>query len=139
MARREVLAVGPAVDARGAVGPHDVLPAIQGIADALDPEGLLGDGGGGQDAPVGAVEDGSVETGVGRIKGVLPPDTPVGHKTGTIGGTTNDVGYIYLPDDAGHVITVVFVKDSELPIPAREATIAHSSRAIYDFFLFNPE
>ena len=44
-----------------------------------------------------------VETGVGRIKGVLPPGTAVGHKTGTIGGTTNDVGYIYLPDDAGHV------------------------------------
>ncbi|WP_428277048.1 class A beta-lactamase [Candidatus Palauibacter sp.] len=79
-----------------------------------------------------------VQTGTGRIKGVLPPGTPVGHKTGTIGGTTNDVGYIYLPDDAGHVITVVFVKDSERPVPAREATIAQISRAIYDYFLFNP-
>ncbi|WP_419950368.1 serine hydrolase [Candidatus Palauibacter sp.] len=42
-----------------------------------------------------------VQTGTGRIKGVLPPGTPVGHKTGTIGGTTNDVGYIYLPDGPG--------------------------------------
>ena len=79
-----------------------------------------------------------VQTGTGRIKGVLPPGTPVGHKTGTIGGTTNDVGYIYLPGDAGHVITVVFVKDSERPVPAREATIAQISRAVYDYFLFNP-
>lgn len=79
-----------------------------------------------------------VETGTARIKGVLPPGTQVGHKTGTIGGTTNDVGYIYLPDDAGHVITVVFVKDSELEIPVREAAIAQISRAVYDYFLFNP-
>ncbi|WP_420449305.1 class A beta-lactamase [Candidatus Palauibacter sp.] len=79
-----------------------------------------------------------VQTGTGRIKGVLPPGTPVGHKTGTIGGTTNDVGYIYLPDGAGHVITVVFVKDSERPVPAREGAIAQISRAIYDYFLFNP-
>ena len=79
-----------------------------------------------------------VQTGTGRIKGILPPGTDVGHKTGTIGETTNDVGYIYLPADAGHVITVVFVKDSELPVSAREAAIAQISRAIYDYFLFNP-
>ncbi len=79
-----------------------------------------------------------VETGQGRIRGRLPPGTQVGHKTGTIGGATNDVGYIYLPGDAGHVVTVVFVRDSERGVPAREAVIAEISRAIYDFFLFNP-
>ncbi|MDH3269987.1 MAG: class A beta-lactamase [Gemmatimonadota bacterium] len=79
-----------------------------------------------------------VETGEGRIKGVLPPRTDVAHKTGTIGGTTNDVGIIYLPGDAGHVVTVVFVKDSEIPVEGRERAIAQASRAIYDFFLFNP-
>ena len=79
-----------------------------------------------------------VQTGTGRIRGVLPPDTDVGHKTGTIGATTNDVGFIYLPGDAGHVVTVVFVKDAERPVPTREAAIAHISRAIYDYFLFNP-
>lgn len=79
-----------------------------------------------------------VETGRNRIRGILPPGTDVGHKTGTIGGTTNDVGYIYLPDDAGHVITVVFVKDSERDVEDREAVIAQISRAIYDYFLFNP-
>ncbi len=79
-----------------------------------------------------------VETGAARIRGRLPPGTPVGHKTGTIGGTTNDVGYIYLPGDAGHVVTVVFVKDSDRGVAAREAVIAEISRAIYDFFLFTP-
>lgn len=78
-----------------------------------------------------------VETGTGRIKGALPPGTTVAHKTGTIGATTNDVGIVYLPDDAGHVVTVVFVKDSEIPVPGREQAIAQVSRAIYDFFLFD--
>ncbi len=68
----------------------------------------------------------------------MPPDVTVGHKTGTIGATTNDVGIIYLPDGAGHVVTVAFVKDSDLPVPDRERAIAQVSRAIYDFFLFNP-
>lgn len=77
-------------------------------------------------------------TGAERIKGFLPPGTEVAHKTGTIGGTTNDVGIIELPDGAGHVVTVVFVKESEREIPARERAIAQISRAIYDYFLFNP-
>ena len=76
------------------------------------------------------------QTGENRIKGMLPPDTVVAHKTGTIGGTTNDVGVITLPDDAGHVVIVVFVKESDLPVSERERAIAHISRAIYDFFLF---
>lgn len=79
-----------------------------------------------------------VETGTGRIKGLLPPETVVAHKTGTIGGTTNDVGIIYLPGDAGHVVTVALVKESDVPIPQRERAIAEASRAIHDFFLFYP-
>ena len=79
-----------------------------------------------------------VETGAARIKGLLPPGTPVAHKTGTIGGTTNDVGIIDLPGEAGHVVAVVFVKDSDEPTSNRERAIAHAARAIYDFFLFHP-
>ncbi len=79
-----------------------------------------------------------VETGTRRIRGILPPDVDVGHKTGTIGGSTNDVGYIYLPEDAGHVIVVTFVKDSERIVPERERVIAQISRAVYDYFLFDP-
>ncbi|MDW3652502.1 MAG: class A beta-lactamase [Bacteroidia bacterium] len=78
------------------------------------------------------------ETGENRLKGVLPPGTALAHKTGTIGGTTNDVGIIYLPEEAGHVVVVVFVKDSEKEIPQREKSIAHIARAAYDYFLFHP-
>ncbi len=77
-------------------------------------------------------------TGTERIKGMLPPWIEVSHKTGTIGGTTNDVGIIELPEGAGHVVTVLYVKDSERDVPTRERAIAQISRAIYDYFLFNP-
>jgi len=75
-------------------------------------------------------------TGQDRIKGILPPGTEVSHKTGTIGGTTNDVGIMRLPDDAGHVVLVAFVKGSPRPVPERERAIAQVSRAVYDYFLF---
>jgi beta-lactamase class A len=78
-------------------------------------------------------------TGEARLKGVLPANTVVAHKTGTIGGTTNDVGIITLPDNAGHVAIAVFVKASEKEVPARERVIAEIARAAHDFFLFNPK
>jgi beta-lactamase class A len=78
-------------------------------------------------------------TGEARLKGVLPANTVVAHKTGTIGGTTNDVGIITLPDNAGHISIAVFVKASEKEVPARERVIAEIARAAHDFFLFNPK
>jgi len=66
----------------------------------------------------------------------LPEVTVVAHKTGTIGGTTNDVGIITLPDGAGHVIVTAFVKDSTRPVPEREKAIAEVARAAHDYFLF---
>lgn len=77
-------------------------------------------------------------TGEGRLKGMLPAGTLVAHKTGTVGGTTNDVGIITLPDGAGHVAIAVFVKASEAELTAREKAIAEIARGVYDFFLFNP-
>jgi beta-lactamase class A len=77
-------------------------------------------------------------TGEARLKGLLPADTEVAHKTGTIGGTTNDVGIITLPDAAGHVAIAVFVKSSEKDLPARERAIAEIARAVHDFFIFQP-
>lgn len=78
-------------------------------------------------------------TGRNRLKGLLAPGTEVAHKTGTIGGTTNDVGIITLPHDAGHVVAVVFVKQSTVEIPDRERVIAHIARALHDYFVFSPE
>jgi beta-lactamase class A len=75
------------------------------------------------------------ETGQARLKGALPPGTEVKHKTGTIGMTTNDVGIITLPGDAGHVAISVFVKSSEKEIPERERAIAEVTRTLYDYFI----
>ena len=76
------------------------------------------------------------ETGESRLKGLLPADTVVMHKTGSIGGTTNDVGIIRLPGDGGHVAIAVFVKASDAPVAKRERVIAELARAAHDYFLF---
>ena len=76
------------------------------------------------------------QTGDARIKGMLPPGTEVAHKTGSIGGTINDVGILNLPDNAGHVVLALFVKQGSKS-EASERTIAQISRAVYDYFLFN--
>jgi beta-lactamase class A len=77
------------------------------------------------------------ETGENRIKGLLPPATQVMHKTGTLGiGVANDVGIVRLPDNAGHVVVAVFVKESTKDAAAQERTIAQIARAAYDYFLF---
>jgi beta-lactamase class A len=75
------------------------------------------------------------ESGLARLKGSLPPATEVMHKTGTIGMTTNDVGIITLPGDAGHVAIAVFVKSSTKEIPERERAIAEVARAVHDYFV----
>jgi beta-lactamase class A len=76
-------------------------------------------------------------TGVHRLKGMLPPGTIIGHKTGTVGSSTNDVGIITLPEDAGRIAISVFIKGSTTTGTERERIIAHISRAAYDYFLFN--
>jgi len=78
-------------------------------------------------------------TGETRLKGLLPTGTEVAHKTGTIGGSTNDVGIITLPDNAGDVAIAVFVKSSEKEVPQRERAIAEIGRAVHDYFLFQPQ
>jgi beta-lactamase class A len=75
-------------------------------------------------------------TGAARLRGMLPLDAKVAHKTGTIGGTVNDVGVITLPQDAGQVVVAVFIKGSDAPEDAREKTIAQIGRAVRDYYLF---
>ncbi len=74
-------------------------------------------------------------TGPARLKGLLPAGTIVAHKTGSMGGTTNDVGLITLPDGAGHLAIAVFVKASPKEQPERERAIAEIARTIYDYFV----
>ncbi len=72
-------------------------------------------------------------TGKGRLKGLLPKGTAVAHKTGTIGGVANDVGYITLPDGRRFAI-VVFTKSSTTSEADRDRAIAEITRTLYDFF-----
>ncbi|GAB4029279.1 class A beta-lactamase [Spirosoma gilvum] len=77
--------------------------------------------------------------GAARLKGYLPPNTIIAHKTGSLNGiATDDVGIITLPDDAGHIAIAVFVGNSPMPLAEREQVIAQSARAVYDYFLYQP-
>ncbi len=76
------------------------------------------------------------QTGEGRIKGDLPPGTEVAHKTGTIGGTVNDSGIIYLPDSLGQVALTVFTKDMSLKRKEVGEIIAQIAKFVYDYFYF---
>ena len=76
------------------------------------------------------------ETGMNRIKGMLPAGTKVAHKTGTYPGTTNDIGIIDMPDGSHLAIAVYVKKSAKIEGKDLEATIAHASRAAYDYFLY---
>jgi beta-lactamase class A len=78
------------------------------------------------------------QTGKSRIKGLLPPGTDVAHKTGSLGGVANDIGFMALPGDAGHVAISVFTKGSVRPEEVSERAIAEISRTVYDYFVFAP-
>jgi beta-lactamase class A len=78
------------------------------------------------------------QTGKSRIKGLLPQGTDVAHKTGSLGGVANDIGFITLPGDAGHVAISVFTKASNRPEDASEKAIAEIARTVYDYFVLVP-
>ena len=68
-------------------------------------------------------------TGKNRMKWLLPAGTTVEHKTGTLNGLADDVGFITMPD--GHRIAVaIFARGGS----DRPRTIAQAARAIYDGF-----
>lgn len=69
------------------------------------------------------------QTGKNRMKALLPSGTPVEHKTGTLDGLADDVGFITMPD--GHRVAVaIFTRGGT----DRPRTIAETARAIYDGF-----
>jgi beta-lactamase class A len=72
-----------------------------------------------------------------RIKGLLPADAPVAHKTGSSGvewgviPATNDVGLITLPDGR-RLALAVFVTEAHADQDACEHVIAAIAKAVYD-------
>src|SRR3954449_3445961 len=68
------------------------------------------------------------QTGRNRIKALLP-GVPIEHKTGTLDGLSDDVGFITLPDGR-RVAVAIFTRGGT----DRPRTIAETARAIYDGF-----
>jgi beta-lactamase class A len=77
------------------------------------------------------------QTGTARLPGLLPKGTDVAHKSGTISGSINDTGIVFLPEDAGHVAITVFMKNTRATTAVRERVIADISKFAYDYFLRN--
>lgn len=77
------------------------------------------------------------QTGAARLRGLLPPGTPIAHKTGTIGRYVADVGIIGLPDGLGRFAISVFTLGDEADTERGEELIAEVGRTTYDFLLFN--
>jgi beta-lactamase class A len=75
------------------------------------------------------------DTGTNRLRGLLPAAVQVAHKTGSIGGTVNDVGIIYLPEGRGEIVLSVLVKKGKSTEDSERA-IANLARYAYDYFLF---
>src|SRR5438067_9152212 len=69
------------------------------------------------------------ETGKNRMKWLLPSGTLVEHKTGTLTGLADDVGFITLPDGRP-VAVAIFTRGGA----DRPRTIAETARAVYDGF-----
>ena len=69
------------------------------------------------------------ETGKNRMKSLLPSGTPVEHKTGTLNGLSDDVGFISMPDGR-RIAVAIFTRGGS----NRPRTIAQTARAIYDGF-----
>jgi len=79
-------------------------------------------------------------TAPGRIKGWLPPEAIVAHKSGSSGtndeglaAATNDIGIIAFPDGR-RVALAVFVSDSDASDVERDAVIASIARAVWDAY-----
>jgi beta-lactamase class A len=82
--------------------------------------------------------------GAKRLKGQLPADTVVAHKTGTGGrrqgvtSATNDIGIITFPDGR-HLAVAVFVSDSKADEATREGVIAEIAKAVWDKWASKPK
>ncbi len=77
-------------------------------------------------------------TGLSRIKGLLPDEISVAHKTGTAGTydgltrATNDVGIIILPN-GNHLAISVFISDSYASPKDRDLAIANIAKSVFEF------
>ncbi|MEG0259996.1 MAG: serine hydrolase [Lysinibacillus sp.] len=69
-----------------------------------------------------------------RIGGLLPRNTPVANKTGTLFSIFNDAGIVYLPENKGQYVISVFSKGHSLDYEGNKP-IAEISKIAYEYFL----
>lgn len=72
-------------------------------------------------------------TGPDRLKGLLPKDTRVAHRTGTGYGVYNDVGMITLPSGK-HLIVTVFIAEAQTDPETCSDTIAKIAKIAWDYY-----
>ena len=81
------------------------------------------------------------ETGKKRLKGQLPENTAVAHKTGSSGvnktsgitAAVNDIGIVFLPNGQ-HFFISIFVTDSREDAATNEKIIADIAKTTWDYF-----
>ena len=69
-------------------------------------------------------------TGKRRMRALIPSEARVLHKTGSLSGTSSDIGFIETPE--GHTLAIAIYVTGQGTKPAREAKIASIARALYD-------
>jgi beta-lactamase class A len=81
------------------------------------------------------------QTGKNRLKGQLPKETVVAHKTGTSGtnkegitAAVNDIGIVFLPNGRYFFISI-FVANSKENAETNEKIIADVAKATWDYFV----
>jgi beta-lactamase class A len=77
-------------------------------------------------------------TGDERLKGQLPPGTPVAQKTGGLPTSNNSGGIIYLPAGKGHLAVTVLSNNMNEVLSVSSTMIARIAKSAYDFFVANP-
>lgn len=73
------------------------------------------------------------KTGNGRIRALLPAETVVASKTGTVTGFVNDIGIIDLPQNKGKLILAIYTKESSATIKESEQVIANIAKIIFSY------
>lgn len=76
-----------------------------------------------------------------KIKGMLPEDVIVGHKTGSssrnssgIKGADNEIGFVQLPDGSGYSIAI-FIKDSKETDQKNAEIMSRISRIVFENYI----
>lgn len=72
------------------------------------------------------------QTGLRRIRSILPEGAVIAHKTGTMPGTVNDAAIITSPDGRETVVLVIFTKQGTSPEKTREEDVAAVAKKAYE-------